>query len=275
VHIDLGSSPTQLVVQGAIETGLPPYVAITSTIGFFSNVDLSTLENSFIHDVHMEVSDGSKTITLREYSLDTGTLNKFYFYSVDTGNLSDLMFGEVGKFYSLKIVYKDQVYTATTKIPAPKGPDTLWFGAPLFKSSRTPDSAVQLFANYTDPDTAGNYVRYFTRRDGGQFFPSGIFSDEVVNGKKISNIALFAGYDNGINAKGDSLRYFYPGSRVTLKWSEIDRNIFNFWSSLNYASNAVGNPFASPINLQTNISNGALGVWAGYGSINYEMVVPR
>lgn len=275
VHINLGTSPSQIVVQGAIETDLPPYVVLTSTIGFFSDIDLSTLEKSFVHGAIIKVSDGSKTITLKEYAIDTGKNNKFYIYTVDTSNLSNIMLGQVNKFYTLTIIKGDKTYTSITKIPNPKGPDSLWFDIPVFQNSKTPDSARQLFANYSDPDTPGNCVRYFTSRDGGPFFSSGLFSDEAVNGKTIRNISLFAGYDNGINANGDSLRYFYPGSEVTLKWSEVDVHVYNFWNSLNYASSAIGNPFATPINLQTNITGGGLGIWAGYGNVIVKMVVPH
>ena len=96
----------------------------------------------------------------------------------------------------------------------------------------------------------------------------------MVNGKVVSNIPLFAGYDHSVNVKGDSLRYFYPGETVTLKWCEIEKSVYDFWNSFDYATNSVGNPFATPINPKTNISNGGLGVWAGYGSILRTLVVP-
>ncbi len=275
VKINLNKSPDQLVVQGTIETNLPPYVILTKTIGFFSKVDLGTLQNSFIHGADVTVSDGLKTIKLREYSLDTTGNNTFSIYSVDTANLANLMFGEVGKFYTLTITYEGKTYTSVTKIPAPKAVDTMWFGDPTFRRDNTPDSARQLFANYTDPDTIGNYVRYFTRRNQENFYPSGIFSDEVVNGKVISNIDLYAGYDDSTTENSDSLIYFFPGDEVTLKWCEIDKKVYSFWDSYIYAGNSVGNPFASPINLRTNISNGGLGVWEGYGTVLKTIVVPH
>ncbi len=274
VHINLAGSPPKVVVNGSIETGFPPYIFFTSTIGFFSTVDLATLQNSFLHGATMTVSDGSTTVTLKEYSLDTG-VNRISFYSVDTANLGNLMLGQVGKMYTLTILYNGTTYTAVTKIPNPKGIDTLWFDVPVFQNSKTPDSAKQLFANYTDPDTPGNYVRYFTRRNHESFYQSGIFSDEVVNGKRISNIGLYAGYDNTNNANGDSLRYFYPGDSVVVKWCEIDKGVYTFWNTYDYANNALGNPFASPINVTSNVSNGALGVWAGYGSIYYTIALPK
>ena len=274
VHIDLGSSPSQIVVEGQIENGQPPFVLITSTLSFFSNIDLKSLEKSFIHNAVVTVSNGSKTMTLREYSLDTAG-SKFYAYTIDTANFANIFVGEIGKSYTLTIVSNGKTYTSVTKIPAPKGVDTLWFADPEFKNDKTPDSARQLFANYSDPDTLGNYVRYYTQRNRGAFYPVGIFSDEIVNGKVISNISLIAGYEHTTDANGDSLRYFYPGDTVTLKWCEIDKGVYTFWNTDQFAANSVGNPFASPINTTSNISNGALGVWAGYGSILKTIIVPH
>ncbi len=272
VHINLGSSPPQLVVQGAIETNLPPYVVLTSTISFFSTVDLATLEKSFVHDAVITISDGIKTIPLKEYSIDTGKNNKFYVYTIDTSNLANIMLGEENKFYTLNIISGGKTYTSTTKVPTPKGIDSLWFAKPIYPGPTTPDSALQLFVNYKDPDTLGNYVRYFTSRNNQLYYPSGIFSDEVVNGKNINNIGLFAGYDASQSTHADSLIFFYPGDTVGLKWCEIDYKVYKFWDTYAFASNAIGNPFASPINIQSNISNGALGVWAGYGSLIYTKI---
>lgn len=274
VHLNLASSPPQLVVEGAIETNQPPYVFLTTSISFFAHIDLATLENSYVHNAVVTVSDGYTTIHLREYAIDTSGGNKVYVYSVDTANLSGIMLGQVGRYYTLTITYNGQTYRSTTKIPAVKGLDTLWFDAPTFKDTKTPYNALELFANYTDPDTPGNYVRYFTRINSQPFYPSQIFTDEVVNGKHVPDIGLTAGYVQSQDANGDSLNYFYPGDTVVLKWCEIDKGVYDFWNTFQFANNAIGNPFASPINIQSNISNGALGLWAGYGSIMYTLYVP-
>ncbi len=273
VSINLASSPPQVVVQGGIETNGPPYVILTSTVGFFSKVDLATLENSFLHDAKIEISDGNRTITLKEYSFDTGTAFKYYVYSIDSSNL---MLGENGKTYELKITYGGKTYTSATKIPTPQGFDTMWFETPLFAGDNTPDSALQLFVNYSDPDTLGDFVRCFTQRGNDAFFPSTNFSDEIVNGKTINNIGLAAGFQNdGSNRNRDSLIYFFPGERVTLKWCAIDKGVYDFWNTLDFAKNAVGNPFSSPINPTSNIKNGAVGVWGGYGVYSKTVIVAR
>jgi hypothetical protein len=273
VHINLGSSPTTPVVQGAIENGLPPYVFLTSTIGFFSTVDLATLEASFLHGAVIKVSDGTKTVTLKEYTLDTGSNgNKLYVYSIDT---TDPMVGVPGTIYNLTITYNGTTYTSSTKIPSLKGIDSMWFDTPLFKRTKTPDSGKQIFVNFTDPDTPGNYTRYFTKRNSQQFFASDQYNDQVVNGQKLTQIPLLGGYVKNRDIKNeDSLRYFFPGDTVTVKWCQIDKGVYDFWNTYAFAQNALGNPFSSPINVQSNITNGALGVWAGYGSVSITKVVP-
>ena len=274
VHINLGSSPPELVVQGAIETGQPPYVMLTTTIGYFAKVNLGTLQNFFVHNAVVTISDGTKTITLKEYTLDTTGNNKFYVYSVDTANLSNVMTGIVGKSYTLTITYNGATYSSVTKIPNPKGLDTLWFAAPSVSSSGTPLNARELFGTYTDPDTLGNYVRYFTQRNHRDaFYPGVVFSDELVNGKRVTDIDLFAGYNDSVNVKVDSVIYFYSGDTVTLKWCEIDKGVYDFWNTYQFSLQSGGNPFSSPINVKSNISNGALGIWAGYGSLYTTLVV--
>ena len=275
IHINLKGVPPTLVVQGQIETGQPPFVGLTTSFGYFSQVDLSTLQGLFVHGATVQVSNGSKTVTLKEYSFDTTGGNKFYIYTIDTTNVANLMLGETGKFYTLTIAYNGQTFSAMTKIPNPTPVDTAWFGPPLFSDNKTPKAAQQLFVNYTDPDTPGNYVRYFTKRNSGQYYGIGVFTDAVINGQTVTQIGLVAGYTDSTNVNGDSLRYFYPGDSVSLQWSTIDKGVYTFWNTYAFAQQSLGNPFSTPINITSNISNGALGVWAGYGNSFTYIVVPH
>src|SRR5688500_7073078 len=70
VNFDLGTAAEKVVVEGTIETGLPPYVFLTKSIGFFSKIDLNTLSNSFIHGAKITVSDGVKSFVLKEYQVN-------------------------------------------------------------------------------------------------------------------------------------------------------------------------------------------------------------
>lgn len=275
VHISLKGSPPALVVDGSIETGLPPVVVLSTSLSFFSQIDLSSLESSFVHGANVQVSNGSQTVTLKEYSIDSGS-NKYSFYTIDTANLSTAMTGQNGTTYTLTIQYNGQTYTSTTKIPWPTRVDSMYLGIPSF-TNNIPADARQLFVDYTDPDTLGDYVRYFTSRNSDPYFPGdNVFSDELINGTTIKQIELMVGHVDTAEASGpDTLRYVYPGDTIHLKWCTIDKGVYTFWNSASYASSSVGNPFATPVNVQSNISNGALGVWAGYATYFRTLVAPH
>jgi hypothetical protein len=274
VKINLDNGESRLVVEGAIETGLPPYVILTKSVGYFAKIDLNTLQNSFVHDAEVTVSDGVNSVRLIEYSIDTGLNNRFSFYSIDTSK-RPFMIGEVEKYYKLTIKLKDKpdVYEAITKIPRPTSLDSVVTYVPTNSSQENSfRRRIQVF--FKDPDTLGNYVRYFTQRNDEPYYAglNGAYSDEVINGTQFQTI-LAAGESRGSTKGFDSLGYFYPGDKVTLKWCATDKAVYDFYSTYEYALGTLGNPFASPIQVKTNISNNGLGIWAGYGSIYTTLVI--
>ena len=278
VSINLSTGESKLVVDGQIETNGYPLVILTKSIGYFARIDLSTLENSFVHGAVVKVSDGSKSITLKEYSLDTGIngTNKFFLYSIDTSDPSAFNFiGITEHFYKLTVEYQGKVYESTTKIPNVRPVDSLWFRKP----SGTPkiETAVLMYVKFKDPDTFGNYLRYFTRRNSELFLPgiNSVYEDKIVNGTTIDSLNLAAGYNRSKEPNFDSLGVFFRGDTVTLRWCGIDRGVYDFFRTFEYATGTVGNPFAAPVNVQTNITGGALGVWAGYGSTYRTVVIPK
>ena len=117
VKINLNTGPAKLVVDGQIETGGVPLVILTKSIGYFSKIDLGTLENSFVHGATVTVSDGLSSVSLKEYSLDTGIngTNKFFLYSVDTAGPAALNFrGVLDGNYLLTIQYEGYTYESVT-----------------------------------------------------------------------------------------------------------------------------------------------------------------
>lgn len=278
VHIKLNNSEAKLVVDGMIETNGYPFVVLTKSIGYFSKIDLATLQNSFVHQAIITVSDGSTSIKLREYMIDTGFngANTFSFYSIDTSDAAAFNFkGIPEKYYSIKIEVDNKTYTATTKIPSVSGVDSIWFRKPNGEV-KVPTARI-LYARYKDPDSLGNYVRYFTKKNSELYLTpfSSTFNDELVNGTTIDSLALTAGYNRTKELNFDSLGYFFVGDTVTLKWSAIDKSSYTFYSTFEYATGAVGNPFASPVNVTSNISGGALGVWVGYGAQTTTRIVKQ
>jgi hypothetical protein len=280
VHINLSNGATQLVVNGQIETSLPPYVVLTHSIGFFSKVDLKTLENSFIHDADVRVSDGSREFKLREYAFDStsgNTTAHFFLYSTDVNDPKAADFlGVPGRIYRLTIISEGKTYTSYAKIPVPQPIDSMVAVAPDSPPSKAP-TARQLLVYYSDPDTPGNAVRYFTRRNSEPFYPgpNSVFDDAVINGSKNGKYPILIGTSGPDLDLNDSSGFIFPGDTVTLKWAAIDRGVYNFYVAFEYAINTVGNPFSSPINVPSNVNNGALGVWAAYGATYTTIVVPK
>jgi hypothetical protein len=278
VNINLDSGEAKLVIDGQIETNGYPFVILTKSIGYFSRIDLATLENSFVHNAIVKVSDGARTIQLKEYSIDTGFNggNKFSFYAIDTGDLVSFSFkGVEDGYYSLSVETENKTFTAYTKIPKVKGVDSVWFrelnDAPV-------EGSVLMFVRYADPDTIGNYVRYFTKRNSDLFYPGAFnstFDDQIVNGTIIDSLSLSAGYNKGKEPNQDSIGYFFKGDTVTLKWCAIDKGVYKFFSTLEYATGSIGNPFSSPVNVTSNIKGGALGVWAGYGIQETSRIISK
>lgn len=269
VNIDLNSGTPRLVLEGQIEQNGYPFVVLTKSIGYFSKIDLSTLENAFVHDALVEVSDGNTTVRLKEYSLDTGVggANKFFIYTVDTADPVATNFrGRLESSYTLTVQVEGKTYDAVTKIPNVRPVDSMWFRKP--DGDPKVETAVLMFVRFKDPDTPGNYLRYFTRRNNELFLPgiNSVYDDKIVNGTTIDSLNLAAGYNRTHEPNFDSLGFFFRGDTVTLRWCAIDKAVYNFYRTFEYATGTVGNPFASPVSVETNIRGGALGIWAGYGT---------
>lgn len=278
VSLNLRNGQSKIVVDGQIENGSYPIVILTKSIGYFSTIDLTVLENSFVHGAVVKVSDGVDTITLREYSIDTGinNLNKFYLYTIDTSQPLAFNFkGKTEHEYYLSIAYDGKLYESETKIPNVRGIDSIWFR----KSEGNPKitTGARMYVKFTDPDTLGNYLRYFTRRNNELFYPgiNSVYEDDIVNGATIDSLNLPAGYSRAKEPNLDSLGLFFLGDTITLRWTAIDRNAFEFFRTFEYATGTVGNPFAAPVNVLSNIRGGALGVWVGYGSQYTTRVLAR
>ncbi len=263
----------KLVVEGSIETGLPPVVSLTKSFGFFSSLDLGSLQDAFISGATITVSDGSRTVNLREYAIDTlGNLYKFY--SVDTANSADLSFvGESGKSYQLKIAYNGAHYESTTYVPFPVDMDSIW-AAPFDIPVADHPEYRKVVVKYTDPVELGNRYRVFIKQNSRPFI-AGRFStmdDAIINGTSIE-----LDYYNVVNPMDTATTIdrfaFIPGDTVTLKFSAIDKGTYDFWQTLDFSVGTTGNPFSTPIKVSSNISNGALGVWGGYAPSYISIIV--
>jgi hypothetical protein len=273
IDFKLDQSEPKLVVEAIIENNQSPVVILSQSLNYFSTIDPRLLASSFVHDAEVSVSNGVKTHKLKEYSYKVNNDYSLYYYSVDSANLSSAFVGELNKQYSLSIAYNGKIYNAVTTIPAiTKKIDSLWWKpAPATKDS----TQVIAFVKATDPKGFGDYVRYFTKRNGEPFYPAinSVFDDLVIDGTTYE-----LQVDPGINRNAERKEeehFFNRGDTVTFKLCNIDKATFDFWRTMEYSYASVGNPFATPVKVLGNISNGALGYFGGYASQYHTLVIPH
>ncbi len=277
VHFSVRDLAPKLVVNAEIENGKPPVVALSTSLNYFSAITPEELSNTFVHNAKVTIETNNKVYPLKEYAYTDTSGFTFYYYLVDSSNSNGPLIGAFNTAYTLTIQTADSlVYTSTTTIPLlTKLCDSLWW-EPVANTDDT--TLCRMFGKFTDPPGLGNYVRYFTQENSGPFLPglNSVADDQVVDG-----ITYTFQFDMGWNKNspekpsGDNYGFAHRGDTVTLKFCNIDKGTFDFWNTWDFAYQSYGNPFASPVQIISNISNGALGVFSGYAAQYKSIIIPR
>lgn len=271
IDFNLKESEPMLTVDAQIENGLAPVVVLTKSFSYYQRLDATLLSSSFVRNAVVTISNGSRTHQLREYAVPLAPGLSAYYYSNDSGNLASAFAGEPGKTYVLSISTEGQTYSATTDIPAAVNfPDSVWFQ----RAPQNPDTNKRvMYIRATDPAGRGNYVRYFTKKNSDPFFPGeNVFDDQVIDGTTYQ-IQLPQGVNRNEPPKQDS-SFYNKGDTVTLKFAAINKAGYTFWNTWEFAYQSIGNPFAQPNKVIGNISNGALGIFIGYGA-GYRTIIAQ
>ncbi len=267
------SESAKLVVEATIENNQYPIVYLTTSLDLFSRISFEKLEQAFVHDADITISNDNASQRLKEYSYEISG-HSFSYYTVDSLQPNGLFKGELGKAYSLKIISNGVEYTSTTTIPwLAKKVSSLYYETNVDKKDST---KVSLFGRFDDPPGLGNYIRYFTKTNGEPFYPglNSVFDDQVIDGKTYS-IQIPKGVDRNADIDFDTYGFFHKGDTVTVKFCNIDKATFDFWRTMEYSYSSIGNPFSSPTKVIGNISNGALGYFGGYAVQYSGIVIPE
>ncbi|HEY1021389.1 MAG TPA: DUF4249 domain-containing protein [Flavisolibacter sp.] len=272
IEIELNSEEPKLVVEATIENGQPPMVVLTRSLDYYAAISPQQLANSFVRGADVFISNGTQTHKLKEYSTTVGGFTLIH-YSIDSTNLSTAIKGQVNQQYSLRIVADGKEYNANTSIPGlTKRIDSVWWKpAP---PQADPDQVI-VMVKATDPPGFGDYVRYYTKRNSGPFQTpfNATFDDLFIDGTTYE-LPIEPGIDRNREIT-DRDRLFVKGDTVTLKLSNIDKATYDFWRTMEFAYASVGNPFATPIKVQSNIRGNALGYFGGYASQYRTLIIPQ
>ena len=311
ITLDLPRGNSKLVVQGAIENGFPPYVILTNNEGYFEGIDSDTYTNLFVNDVEsirVWYTDDDGIIADSRYlelippylsELIIGQSLPIYTVTdIDTTNINNYGFSKAGRTYFLEINWNNQIITSETTIPIPTHLDCLWVEQ---NETAEKDFKCDIRAIYSDPANIQNNILIKSKRLE-HYQREGEHNDstlcEIINEPDMSLKLVDAGADLLINGESFETYFPRPGDNgfptgkynsthskdcndssvyfsndvVLIKFCQIDEPSLQFWRGLVRQAGTNGNPFAEPMNLSSNITNG-LGIWTGYGAVYYKVPI--
>jgi hypothetical protein len=275
VKIDIPGYKEQLVVDGFIETGAPAFVLLSKTNNIYAGTNIQNYIDGFVSGATVIVSDGTVIDTLLEVctsnlpqgteeavagllglSVDQILSNPICFY------VSDQITGEVGKTYSLKILNEGKIYEAQSSILPQKQLDSLYWKP----ESNSPNFGFS-WAKLTDSPEKGNAYKWEVKYVSVPGFskPFNPFTDD----RFYNGLSFDFAYENPMsfnnpNIPNDQRGYFKLGDTIVVKFSTLGQKEFQYYQKKYNQIYSAGNPFATPVNIPSNLSNGALGIWAAF-----------
>ncbi len=277
IEVEVPETATALVIEGRIESNGFPLILISKSESYFSPISTSAeaLAEVLVDSANVYITvDGIEReigkFCLQDLPPDLQELAEDLLGFDELPSGLDIcawadptIVGQEGKTYGLRVVYEGNEYTATTVIPHKLPLDSLWF------KLRPPETGQGfIWCTMDDPDTVGNAYRMFAERigvDGGPIpVPGASWDDRFINGEKF-DFNFGRGSRFGVVENEDSAFMFATGDLVAVKFATIDLAVYDFWETADNAIAGSQNPFTTPVQIKSNISNGARGVWAGYG----------
>lgn len=294
---------TSIVVEGNIETNRPPVILLTRSTRVFGDLNVNDLSSFLLHGavITMTIDSNPTPIPLQEVCLrslaipdsqkvqllqslgivvyDSSSVPDICAYTLsyaelqtyaNTGTCPDC--GVEGHQYNLKIQYNGKTITAYTTIPHATGLNSV-----SIRNKPNNDSLVNVMVNFTVPNTYGNFIRYWTKRNDQPFYTSltgSVYDDKLLVGQTLT-FPVQRGYPAFTNDPDpNTFGYFWKGDTVTVKWANIDSRTFDFYNTLE--NDGGGSPFSSPLRIKSNVTgDSAIGIWAGYGARYYTIIVPH
>jgi hypothetical protein len=257
----------QLVVDGSIFKNEVAKVKLSNSFDYFGKFDSATVFGKIITDAIVTISDGVNTERLN--LLPILYKNKVIDIAF-MGNSFTGIKGEAGKTYTLKIEYRNKTYTASSTMLNPADLDSAWFD---FKKRGDKNEELGFMkVKFFEPEPLGDFYRSFTKRVTKDsvfltYFNS-VFEDKFING-----IAFELNYTRPLPSNSRATddedyrrRHYDINDTVILNFCKIGRKEFDYFSSVANNISANGNPFSTPYNILSNISNDGIGIFCAYGS---------
>lgn len=275
VKIDIPGFDEQIVIDGSIETGTPAIIFLSNSKDIYAPTDINSYLSGFISGATVIVSNGTITDTLIEICTDNLPVGfesiAAAYFGIPIEQLVNLhlcayvstgLVGEVGKTYSLKVIYADKTYTSSTKIENSTALDNLFWK----EQANLPGFGFS-WAKITDSPLMGDAYRWEVRSIGDGFFskPFQPYTDD----RFYNGLTFEFSVENPMSFRDSTIEdqykgYYKLGDTIVVKFSKLGKKEYQFFEKKYNQIYSGGNPFATPTNIPTNIEGGALGVWAGF-----------
>lgn len=239
--IELGTAEPQLVVEGKIENGKPPYVLLSQSDWFYAE------QPAYVEDAHVTISDGQGNTAPLEY-LGKGK------YSTNN------MVGEVGRRYHLVVLHQGQSYEAWTTMPS----------LPEFE-------VIEL--EYFDQSVLKEEGYYIQIKGGEANLKSGYYRVLIYEGNELVNPLGTDDFFVAISDDAEIKRIEVPipfeaGVKLKVEVIGMDKEAYLFYQSYLLLLLNDGGLFGSPpSNPESNVSNGALGLFQALSKLEVEVEI--
>ena len=235
VEINLPYYTNTPVLECYLEPGKPYRLMAYYSVGYFDTPKIQQVLGATI-----QIQFEGQTINLIYDTIPRIGETKRYNYRADDLTLVPFQYN---KTFSISIVMNGNTYTSSTSIPTPIPIDTCIINC-------NDENRCQVSIRFTDPINETDYYRYLCIKDsiGGEVKQDYILNDELfVNGQ--------AGLGGGFS--------FNEGSFSVVKLFHINKDYYDFLTSVKDAQSANGNPFAQPSSIKSNIP-GIIGIFTGF-----------
>lgn len=241
----------QLVVEGRIEQGAGAVVALSLNIPFQEEYDTEDFRDMIVRWAKVTViSDEGEEVLTGRANEDYPTR---YIY---TGTEIK---GEVGESYTLVVEYSGNQWRATTTIPHPTELEDIAI-------EHVCDSLYTISA--TLPPTSAPCSIDCSIDNSSYYAPTPLGIYDSSN--EVRRVTINRPLDNLY--RHDYMTYFTAGESLRIRVNTMEEFGFEYWSLWeNNVINSLNPIFPAVDNLPTNISDNALGIWAGYGTTYYSI----
>lgn len=238
IDADLSKAEPVIVIEGSISDQSEVHtVKVSKTIAFDQPNTFSGVTGAKV----TVYSSNSQTYTFTTSGNGTYKSQRFR--------------GTPGVNYILEVITGGKTYKASSVMPAPVKPDSITFKTlNFFGNSRVYPSVY-----YKDPARIQNQYRYIVKINGAQVAEQ-VGEDRFSDGNATSDLITF---------DGDGVK---TGDKVDIEIQCIDRNVFKYYFAISQIS-GNGSPPVAPSNPDSNLDNGALGIFSAHTRSAYTMTL--